>query len=274
MWDLNLSELAYVDNIVTSSTVADSKENIATRKTIVYQTLIDPAVVRIEAEKNKHKLFKKFLFNLNNPTEIEFVSIEKYYEPFITVSGKYSIDYYRKVAYTVRIDKEVTEVILFNQTLMPNQISNSIGIERCIRLKGEERLIREPKAFLLLNKNSQELKLGECPSAPSEENPQELIASFKMPGIAPNMDVEAIRNKIGQRPKDVNRIVNEVLEIDQRSLIYAPRFKLTYRCPRIAKEACFEFDGITSKLIRQNENVISATINAVTTKIKRLFSIS
>ncbi len=271
---LNLSELTYINEAITSSGVTDTNEKVAPRRTIVYQTLIDPAVVRIEGEKNKHKLFNKYLFNLNNPAEIEFVSIEKYYEPYITVSGKYSIDYYRKVTYPVRVDKEVTEVILFSQTFRPNQTSNSIGIEHAIKLEGEERLIREPKTFLLLNKKGQELKLSECPSAPSEENPQELIASLKMSEVDPKMDVEAVRKKIGQRPKDVNRIVNEVLEIDERSLIYAPRFKLTYRCPRIAKEAYFEFDGVTSKMIRQNENVISATIRAITTKITHLFSMS
>ena len=79
-----MTELACTPEIVISASIPDSKECIASRNTIVYQTLIDPTVARIAGEKNKHKLFNKFLFKLNNPSEIEFVSTEKYYEPYIT----------------------------------------------------------------------------------------------------------------------------------------------------------------------------------------------
>ena len=267
-----MSELAQVNEIVISALATDNKENIASRRTIVYQTLIDPAVARIAGEKNKHKLFSKFLFQLNDPAEIEFVSIDKYYEPFMTVNGRYLIDYYRKCAYTVRIDKEVTEVILFNQTFLPAQPSNSTVSGQGIRLEGEERLIKETKAFLLLNRNGQEAKLSAFPSAPSEKNPQELIELYRMPEVSPNMDVVVIRKKILQRPNDINRIVNEVFEIDERSVIYTPRFRLTYKCPRIGKEAYLEFDGINSKIVLQKENTFFATIGGILSKIKRFFT--
>ena len=257
-----MSELAFVEGIVTSAVVATAKENIVARRTIVYETLIDPAVVRISGEKVKHKLFKKFLFSLNNPEEIRFVSIEKYYEPYMVISGKYFIDYYRRCAYMVKVNKEVKEVILFNNKFTPEQTSNSQG-EHSIRLEGEERIAKESRAFLTLNKNGQDSKLNEIPSAPSEKNPQELITSFKMPEIAPDIDVQIIRTRIAQRPNDVNRIVDEVFEIDERSVIYAPRFKLTYRCPRIGKEAYLEFDGVTSKQIQQSENIFSKAINVI-----------
>ena len=268
-----MSELACADEVVISALVTSTKENIAARRTIVYQTLIDPAVVRIAGEKTKNKLFNKFLFKLNSPEEIEFISIERYFEPYIVVSGKYLIDYYRKCAYAVKVDKEAKEVILLNHTFIPEQASNSTVREHSIRLEGEERLVKETRAFLILNRYGQDSKLSEFPSAPSEKNPQELVKSFKMPEIAPSMDVEVIRKRIAQRPNDINRIVNEVLEIDERSLIYTPRFKLTYKCPRIGKEAYLEFDGITSKLIQQNKNVFSVAINAVMSKLKRYLTL-
>ena len=267
-----MSELANVKEIVISALATDNKENIASRRTIVYQTLIDPTVARIAGEKNKHKLFSKFLFQLNNPAEIEFVSIEKYYEPYMTVNGRYLIDYYRKCAYTVRIDKAVTEVILLNQTFLPEQASNSTVSGQIIKLEGEERLIKETKAFLLLNRNGQESKLSSFPSAPSEKNTQELFESYRMPEISPNMDIVVIRKKILQRPNDINRVVNEVFEINERSVIYTPIFRLTYKCPRIGKEAYLEFDGVTSKLIKQKENIFVAAIGTTLTKLKSFFA--
>ncbi len=268
---MNLSELAYAEGVVTSASVESTKENIVARRTIVYQTVIDPAVVRIAGEKAKNKLFNRYLFKLTTPEEIEFVSIEKYYEPYIVVSGKYLIDYYRKCAYAVRVDKEAKEVILFDHTFIPGQASNSAVKENSIKLEGEERLIKETRAFIMLDGYGQDLKPSEFTSAPSEENPQKLIKLFKMPEIAPSMDVDVIRNRIARRPNDINRIVNEVLEIDERSVIYAPRFKLKYKCPRIGKEAYLEFDGVTSKRIQENENIFSAAINAIKSELKDLF---
>ncbi len=266
-----MTELDYADQVVTSALVTTQahpyKENIATRRTIVYQTLVDPTVVRIAAEKAKHKLFNKFLFRLNNPEEIEFVSIEKYYEPFVVVNGKYSIDYYRKSAYAVRVDREAREVILFDRTFIPEQ---AVG-EHGIRLEGEERIIRETKAFLILNKDGQDSKVEDFPSALSEKNPEELVETFKMPGIPPEMDLHVIRKRISQRPNDVNRLVNEIFEVDERSLIYTPRFKVEYKCPRLGKEAYLEFDGVTSKLMGHDENFLSAAFSFVASQTKKLF---
>jgi len=89
-----------------------------------------------------------------------------------------------------------------------------------------------------------------------------------MPEIAPNVDVEAMRKKIAQRPSDINRIVNEAFEIDERSAIYRPIFRVTYKSTKIGKEAYLEFDGVTSKPFRQKDNVFKATIRNVISKLK------
>jgi hypothetical protein len=39
----------------------------------------------------------------------------------MVISGKYSVDYYRKCAYTVKVDKEVREVVLLDQKFDPSQ---------------------------------------------------------------------------------------------------------------------------------------------------------
>ena len=159
-----MSELEHAEEIVTTAVVTTTRENVIARRTIVYETPIDPAVARVAAEKNKSKLFRKFLFRLNNPEDIEFVSIMKYYEPFVVVSGKYFIDYYRKCRYSVKVDRDVKEVILFDRTFIPAQSYTSAG-DRNVRLDGEERLVKEARAFLVLNKFGQDTGLKGIPSA-------------------------------------------------------------------------------------------------------------
>ncbi len=264
-------ELTKINEIVISSKVSEPNEHVASRKTIVYKTPIDPAVIRVEGEKNKHKLFKRYLLKLENPEEIEYVSTKKYYEPFLTVSGKYSIDYYRTCAYRVTIDNDVTEVVLFNNTFLPKQGSNLHRNESHIKLEGEERLSKINHAFLFLNKIGQELRLSEFPPAGSEENPEDLMKSLGMPELPEEMDLKAISNRIKLRPFDVKRIVSEQFEVDERSVIYRPIYRVTYRCSKIGKEAYLEFDGITAKMIKQNENALSAALKEVMFSVKKVF---
>src|SRR4030066_1175610 len=177
-WWLKMSELIFAEEVAPSTLDTSTNENIAERRTIVYQTLIDPAVVRIEGEKIKHKLFKRFLFKLSTPEEIEFASIEKYYEPYIVISGRYFIDYFRKCAYSVRVAREAQEVIFFDHKFIPRQASFSSVDESSIKLEGEERLSKETRALIILNRHGQDSKLSEFPtSAPSEKNPQVLTKS-------------------------------------------------------------------------------------------------
>jgi hypothetical protein len=91
-----LTEAVNAENIVISTETPSYSEKIAEKKTIVYETRVDPTVVKIAAEKVKDQLFTRFGFLRSNPNEVQFVSIEKYYEPYSMISGRYFIDYYRK----------------------------------------------------------------------------------------------------------------------------------------------------------------------------------
>lgn len=253
----DLAELSYANPIVMPAVVCKTNENISSRKKVVYKTLIKPTIARLEAEKNKHKFFLGVLFKLNNPEEIEWVSTEKYYEPFLTAKGKYFIDYYRKCEYTVRVDKEVSEVILFNNTFMPKH-SNYLKFEQNIKLQGEERLVKNKNAFLFLNKDGKKLRIKDFSPAPSEENPEELIKSLNMPEVPSSIDIEAMKGSILKRPNDISRLVAESLEIAERWVVYRPIYKVTFKCARLSKIACFEIDGITSKIVRSENRLVAA----------------
>src|SRR3989337_3703989 len=90
---------------------ATLQEKIVERKTIVYETLVDPAVIRIAAENLKDQLFTKYIFLRPPPEEVILVTIEKTYEPFVMITGKYNIDYYRKQPYTFKVENEASESV-------------------------------------------------------------------------------------------------------------------------------------------------------------------
>jgi hypothetical protein len=102
----------------------------------------------------------------------------------------------------------------------------------------------------MLDKNGQEANLETLPSAPSEKKPKETIAKYDIAEIDAEVDVDFVRKRLIHRPKDLSRTVTEVFEVGERVVIYAPRFKLTYVNALSYQEKSIEFDGVTSKRIR------------------------
>ena len=229
-------------------------EKIPERKIVVYKTLVDPTVVKIAGEKLKIKVFTRFLFLKPRPEEIQNVSVEKSYEPYFLVDGNYSIDYYRKRFYTFNIDRRVQEVILLEKTLTPDlPKKRSKMLHKSITLEGEERLLYENKACLLLNETGREVNPRQVPSAPCEEHPKKVLRKFKENTknveATPNKEIEILSSKIVKRPTDVERVVQEQFQVSERSVIYKPVYKLTFKNVRTDEVKTVKIDGVTGRPI-------------------------
>ena len=254
-----LTETVYDEKAVILAETVLANERIVERKTIVYETRVDPAVIKVSGEKLKDQLFTRFGFLKPKPEEIQLVSIDKYYEPYAMISGKYAIDYYRKCAYSVKVDKEVLEVVLLNQKFQPEQSTNSPARDHnVIRLEGEERLRNEVNASLILDRFGRDTTLERLPSAPSERNPKKILAQYGVEEIASNADLDFIRSKIVNRPGNVNRLVNELFEVDDRVVIYTPRFRVLFRNSKTGEEKTVDFDGVTAERIQQSKRTSSS----------------
>jgi hypothetical protein len=249
---LRLTESVSQENIVISSEATPSSEKIAERNTIVYETRIEQNVIETIGEKLKVQLFTRFGFIKPKPDEIQLVSIDKYYEPYVIISGKYMIDYFRKCIYTIKVDSEVQEVIISNQKYKPCRPPDShVKDSSFVKLQGEERLMIENKASLILDRFGQEVSKTEFPSAPSEKNQKEILAAFGVKEVGLDEDLSIIRSKILKRPKDVNRLVTELFEVNERAIIYAPRFRALYTNVRTGEGKALEFDGVTAQRVQR-----------------------
>jgi len=245
-----LTETVTDEKIVVSPETRRRREKIAERKTVVYETRADTTVVQVTGERLKTQLFTRFGFMKPALEEIKFVSIDKYYEPYMVMSARYFIDYFRKCAYKVKVDKKVLEIILLNHKLKPNQVADSFENNyKELKLEGEERLINEAKISLILDKSGHEVTANSLPSAPSERDPKKILKKYAAQEIAPDADLEIIRSRILHRPKDADRVVKELFEISERTIIYTPRFRLVYRNVKTGNEKTLEIDGVTTERI-------------------------
>lgn len=234
--------------------ITPTPEKIPERKIVVYKTLVDPTVIKIAGEKLKTKVFTKFGFLKPKPEEIQNVSVEKYYEPYFLVDGDYTIDYYRKRFYTLNIDRKVQEVIIFDKTLtpdLPKQASRTPY--KSMTLEGEERLLYENKMCLILDEAGRGVDPRRVPSAPCEKTSKKVLAKFSATlerlKAAPDKEVNVLRSKIVKRPPDAERVVKELFNVSERSVIYTPVYRLAFRNMKTGEMRSVRIDGVTGRAI-------------------------
>lgn len=230
-----------------------TREEICKRRTILYKPLVDPSVVKLAGEQAKVKLFTRLGIFKPKPEQIQFVSLEKFYEPFIIVSGSYSIDYYREEVYTIDVAGDVKEIILFDRTIKLEP-SEARGRERSqkITLLGEERVIYEDKAQLAFDKDGKEVKLDQIPPGPSEENPEKILAELGEKAelrMSPVEEVEILRSRILKRPQKMKRAISELFKVSERLLVYVPFYRAVYKHVESGDEKNLIINGVTGKIV-------------------------
>jgi len=234
--------------------LAEVPESIARRKVIVYKSRVDPTTIKLTAEKMKNKLFVKFGFSKPRPEEIRVVSVDKYYEPYILVDAKYSIDYYKTRVYTLDVDNETEEVRILGEAFKPETV---VGLtkesRKVIKLEAQECLSYEDKAYVILDKTGREIPLDQVPTAPSEDHPHKILKEVgKKAGrvkFSRQKGIEPVKAKIVKRPPDADRIEDELFQISEHAVIYNPIYEITFRNVKTGEEKTIRIDGVTAKII-------------------------
>lgn len=221
-------------------------EKVVERRIIVYKTRFDPTVIKLTAKNMKSEPFSKFAFRKPKPEEIRIISMDKYYEPYIVVDGKYTIDYYRKRVYTIEVEETMREIVILDKTFKPEPLEES---RRVIKLEGEGRFYHEGKAYVILDKEGREVGPEQLPYAPSEEHPEEILKKFGDAKAPPQKEIDILRSRILKRPLDVERVREELFAVTERSVIYVPIYRVRFRNVKTGEEAVVRIDGVTGKAV-------------------------
>ena len=226
---------------------ASMSQKIAERKVVIFKTLSDPTIIKAAAERIKGGLFRRYGVLKPSADQIRQIAFEKSYEPYFVLDGKYTIDYYQGRSYSTPILQDSIEVMLFDHTLKPEPAKEERQT-RTIKMEGEERLICERKEFLVLDSKGREVSLTRIPSAPQEKHPKKILAEIENGGkfeFGPSWEVEVLKSRIANRPPEIKRIVDESLEISNRTLFYIPMYTIWFRNTKTNEEKAIKFDGVS-----------------------------
>ena len=227
-------------------------EKVAERKIIVYKPRVDSKQVRATSERMKTRLFRKFVFIKPKPEEVQIVSIDKYYEPYVVVDGEYIIDYSKKWSHNIQVDETMQELTFFGEKITPVSLMDHLATPcKIVTLNGIGRLKFEAKERLIFDSKWQQIGLEELPFVPFEEQPEKALStveqnpeSFKM---SDRKEVELLKSLLVKRPSDILTIHKELFTVFDRAVVYKPMYKVIFKNIKTKKEAMLLVDAITGK---------------------------
>jgi hypothetical protein len=227
-------------------------EKITEQKIIVYKSRVDVRSVRATAENMKTQLFRKLVFIKPKPEEVQIISMDKYFDPYVVVDGEYSIEYSKNWTRNIQVDDTMQEITIFSEKIRPVSLRDHLSTPcKIVKLTGEGRHKFEAKAHLIFDKHWRKVGLEQLPFVPFEEQPEKILNMIDQKygnfNLTTGKGVELLKSKIVHRPSDILIIHNELFKVCERAIIYKPMYKVTIRNLKTNKEMVIIIDAISGK---------------------------
>jgi hypothetical protein len=226
-------------------------QKIVETRTVILKSRFDSNRVKLQGEKLKTSFFARFGFLKPKPREIMLVAFSKYYEPYILIGGKYSIDYCKRHNYALKVEDRTQALFIDGKKLKPEPMSLE-DKDRVIKLAGEEHSHYKNETYVILDRMLQEVSSDNLFLAPFEneiENQPAVDFDLRKPKISIEEEITFIRSRVAKRPADVAEIIRENFEINERAIIYSPVYELTYKNMKNGKNVTALINGITGDVI-------------------------
>ena len=226
-------------------------QKIVDTRTIILKPRFDSNRVRLQGETLKTSFFVRFGFLKPKVKDILLVDFSKYYEPYIVIGGKYSIDYCKRRNYTLKVEGK-TQALFINGKKVKSEPLSLEDKARVIKLEGEEHSHYENESYIILDRMLQEVSSDNLFFAPFEndlENRPVVDFDLRKPQISLEEEITFIRSRVAKRPADVAEISREIFKINERAIIYSPVYKLTYRNKKNGKTVTALINGTTGGVI-------------------------
>ena len=231
----------------TMENIETLPQNVVDRKTAILKSRLDPDKAKLIGEDQKTNFFLKFGFPKPRSDDISLIGFTKYYEPFIVIGGKYSIDYCKKHIFELKADNHMQKVFLGGQEFKFEPL-NARESSKVLRLVGEEHSHFENETYFILDRETTPEKVPLAPVENEMENLDNFDIDFRKARISLEEEINFLRSKIAKRPSDVDAIIKEIFEITERLTIYSPIYELSFQNIKNAKVVTVLIDGITGKL--------------------------
>ena len=191
--------------------------------------------------------------------DVHIHSIKLYYEAILLVSGSYTADYFRKAIHPIKVDYNVSEVVL-GDGVFPIRTKSSIEKafsgkkgKNNVDLQLEEHVFINNEDVIYFDHHGKEIKFPFKTDSKSVENyPKRILqnneANVKKPEITYEAAIEKLGSKL-KKPVDLDvRDLNDKFVINEISEIYVPVYEARLVGPK-KKVKILRIDAVRKKIL-------------------------
>lgn len=228
-------------------------ETIIQRKIIVFKPSVGIKAVRNIASKAKDQIFTRYPLIKSKSEETKIDTIDRYFEKYVVIDGKYNIEYSKKWCHSVNVDEAMQKLKIGNKNFEPNASEKNLEITyNTLILKGTGHFYKESRRRMIFDHEWNEVGIEQLPYLSFEEDPQEILdhsdAQLTKKDLTDGKEVEILRSKIFKRPTDVQKIYNEAFKVTERAIIFKPMYKVCVSNIKTKKKVTFLIDGSNGKI--------------------------
>ena len=233
-------------------------QSMVDMKTIVLKPRLDNRDIRLIGERIKSSLFTRFGFK-SKSSKIRLLASETYFEPYLIIGGKYVLDYCRKHAFEVPVDRNTSKIYVAGQEFRSEKSGSKIT-KAVVKMTGEEHVHHERQAYYILDRMKREIPPEKLPISPFQTLADDFQpnSSYRSIEIPDGMQIDFLKTKIAQRPKDVAEIIREVFDITDRTIAYYPVYQLTFENGKNGKDATVTVNGVTGEIFLNKTKKLAA----------------
>ena len=225
-------------------------EKIVERKIIVYKSRIDQKTIRQTAEKMKTGLFRKLYFIKPRPEEVQIISMEKYFEPYVVAEGTYHIEYSKNWVHNIQVDETMVNLKLFGGKVKPVSLKDHLKTaSKIVKLSGVGRYKLEKKSRIIFDSQWHEVSFEKLPFVPFEDQPEKALSSidekFGVTSLKTEKEIELLKTKLINRPEEITCTHDELFNVSERTIIYKPMYDIVVENLKKQEKATLTIDAIT-----------------------------
>lgn len=227
-------------------------------KTVVLKMIMNEEQVTEIVEEKKRNVFRNLLRKPKSD-EIHIHSIKLYYEAILMISGKYMADFYRKAIHPIKVDYNVTDLVLGDGVFTIRKKSNLASklsrktSKNYVDLELEEHVFIEEEDEMVFDHHGREIRFPFKISSKTIENyPKPLLEkhkpNVKKPEITNDEAIKKLTTKLKKPLAHDVRDLKEEVVIKEISKIYVPIFEARLIGPK-KKVGIMRIDAARNKIL-------------------------
>ena len=233
------------------------KDNDSKSKIIVLKPSLDSDEIIDMIESKKVKMFQTLLQKPKR-SDIHIHSTKLFFEAFLLLTGRYTVDFIRDAKHTITVDKDVKEIIIDDQTypiMQKKGVLSKLSASRKnkIKLEVQERLIITNEDDISFDHHGKQVNLSYKTTAKLiEKFPKRILDenkdNVKKPEITIDGAIKKLITKLKKPAESGTKSLKEKIEINEILEVYVPIYESRLVGPK-KKIKLLRIDAVRKKFL-------------------------